>query len=209
MAVTPRDGELAVLLEQEPGRDATRERWILPWEAPRGGEALDDSAHRVARVAIGATPSWLSQVGAFSGGRHPGDSDLSIGYVALVPLGADAPGDDREWRPVRNLDGLGERQASIVQGALAAIRDRLDLYPVAFRLLPTAFTLSELQQMYELLLGRRLHKASFRRALQAAYLVEPTDEWRSEGRGRPAQLYRYSPKRRRRARRGVRFDLLG
>jgi hypothetical protein len=62
--------------------------------------------------------------------------------------------------------------------------------------------------MYELLLGKRLHKASFRRALQAAWLVEPTDEWRSEGRGRPAQLYRYAPKKRRKGRRGVRFDLL-
>src|SRR4029077_5581814 len=80
--------------------------------------------------------------------------------------------------------------------------------PISLRLLPATFTLSELQQMYELLLGKRLHKASFRRALQAAWLVEPMDEWRSEGRGRPAQLFRYLPKKRRRAHRGVRFDFL-
>ena len=88
------------------------------------------------------------------------------------------------------------------------IRSQIDQSPVAFRLLPTTFTLSELQSIYERLLGRRLHKASFRRALQAAYLVEPTEEWRSEGRGRPAQLFRYAPKKRRATRRGVRFDLL-
>jgi len=41
--------------------------------------------------------------------------------------------------------------------------------------------------------------------LQAAWLVEPTDEWRSEGRGRPAQLYRYSPRKRRPAQRGIRL----
>jgi 8-oxo-dGTP diphosphatase len=74
--------------------------------------------------------------------------------------------------------------------------------------LPQRFTLSDLQRVYEIMLGRRLHKASFRRALQAATLVEPTDEWRSEGRGRPAQLFRYAPKRRRRVRRGLRFDLV-
>jgi hypothetical protein len=91
---------------------------------------------------------------------------------------------------------------------MRAIQARLDQAPIAFRLLPAKFTLSELQQMYELLLGKRLHKASFRRALQAAWLVEPTDEWRSEGRGRPAQLYRYSPKKKRRAQRGVRFDFM-
>jgi hypothetical protein len=39
--------------------------------------------------------------------------------------------------------------------------------------------------------------------------VEPTDEWRSEGRGRPAQLFRYAPRKRRGGRRGVRFELLG
>jgi 8-oxo-dGTP diphosphatase len=89
------------------------------------------------------------------------------------------------------------------------VRDRLDQAPIAFRLLPPTFTLTELQAMYELLLGRRLHKASFRRALQGAWLVEPTEEWRSEGRGRPAQLFRYAPRRRRSARRGVRFELLG
>lgn len=206
MALTPRDGELVVLLERQ---GDGRERWALPHDAARADEGLDDAAVRLAREAIGAAATWISQIGAFSGGRHVSDADLSVGYIALVPGSAPAT-DDSAWYPIDRLPPtLGERQRAIVQGALDAIRDRLDLYPIAFRLLPTSFTLSELQQMYELLLGRRLHKASFRRALQAAYLVEPIDEWRSEGRGRPAQLYRYAPKRRRRSRRGVRFDLLG
>jgi 8-oxo-dGTP diphosphatase len=114
-----------------------------------------------------------------------------------------------EWFLLSELPPLAERQSQMLQESVAAVRDRLDLYPVAFKLLPATFTLSELQHMYELLLGRRLHKASFRRALTAAALVEPTDEWRSEGRGRPAQLYRFGPRKRRRGRRGVRFDLLG
>jgi hypothetical protein len=91
---------------------------------------------------------------------------------------------------------------------LAAIRARLEQAPIAFSFLERDFTLSDLQQTYETILGRRLHKASFRRALQAAFLVEPAGEWRSEGRGRPAQLYRYAPRKRRNARRGVRLDLL-
>ena len=104
------------------------------------------------------------------------------------------------------------RQKALLDLGLAALRDRMDVTPVAFHLLPRTFTLSELQEVYEILLGRRLHKASFRRALQAAYLVEPTDEWRSDGRGRPAQLFKFAPRKRRShqvARRAVRFDLLG
>jgi 8-oxo-dGTP diphosphatase len=97
----------------------------------------------------------------------------------------------------------------MIDTALQLIRTRLDQSPTAFRLLPPTFTLSQLQEVYELLVGRRLHKASFRRALHAAWLVEPTDEWRSEGRGRPAQLFRFAPRKRRGGRRGVRFDGLG
>lgn len=125
----------------------------------------------------------------------------------MVASGSDGPvGDQAAWYPVDELPAIAPRQRSIVEAAMQAIRARLDQSPIAFRLLPPTFTLSQLQEIYELLLGRRLHKASFRRALHASWLVEPTDEWRSEGRGRPAQLFRYAPRRRRGSRRGVRFE---
>jgi 8-oxo-dGTP diphosphatase len=112
------------------------------------------------------------------------------------------------WFTLGDIPQLAPRQRQILDTAVSMIRGRMDQSPVAFRLLPQMFTLTELQQMYELLLGKRLHKASFRRALQAAWLVEPSDEWRSEGRGRPAQLYCYAPRKRRPAQRGIRLDLL-
>jgi 8-oxo-dGTP diphosphatase len=133
-----------------------------------------------------------------------------VAFLALVPSGTPAPiGGDAAWFPVDDLPPIAPRHGAIVDAALRAVRARLDQSPIAFRLLPPTFTLSQLQDIYELLLGRRLHKASFRRALHAAWLVEPTDEWRSEGRGRPAQLFRYAPRKRRGARRGVRFEGLG
>jgi 8-oxo-dGTP diphosphatase len=110
---------------------------------------------------------------------------------------------------VDELPPVPPRHRAMIDAALLAVRARLDHSPIAFSLLPPTFTLSQLQEVYELLIGRRVHKASFRRALHAAWLVEPTDEWRSEGRGRPAQLFRYAPRKRRGGRRGVRFDGLG
>ena len=210
VALTPRDDQLAVLLERRTEAREKSARWMLPWSASRNGEGLDDLARRAIEPVVGSAPIWSTQVGAFSNGLHPGDSDLSIVYVALVPMGeATVHGDEFQWFLLSDLPPLTERQSQMLEASVNAVRDRLDLYPVAFKLLPATFTLSELQHMYELLLGRRLHKASFRRALTAASLVEPTDEWRSEGRGRPAQLFRYGPRKRRRGRRGVRFDLLG
>jgi 8-oxo-dGTP diphosphatase len=181
----------------------------LPWVSLESGASLDAVAARLVREQLGRAPSWVAQVGASGDGkRHPSGAPLSILFVAVVPVGTPAPA-EMEWLAIGELPALGARQQAMVPAAIAAMRDRMDLAPIAFRMLPSEFTLSELQQMYELLLGRRLHKASFRRALQAAYLVEPTDSWRSEGRGRPAQLFRYAPRKRRGIRRSVRFELLG
>jgi 8-oxo-dGTP diphosphatase len=206
VVLSPRGGALALLLVRTPA--GTRERWSLPWDAPSPGEGLEDAATRIVRGLLGAPPALVEQVGTLSDGRrHPGSVDVSVGIVALSPLDAGAPTADAEWFPLGMLPALAPRHRAIVERASSMIRQRVDQSPLAFRLLPPTFTLSDLQGVYELLLGRPLHKASFRRALQASYLVEPTDEWRSEGRGRPAQLFRFAPKKRRGARRGVRFDL--
>ena len=200
-------GQLAVMLARSPDG---REKWMLPWDAPRPGETMEASASRIARSIGVGEPSWLEQVGAYGDSRrHLSEADVSVGYAGLVAMGTPSPvGGVYAWFPLAEVPQLAPRQRMILDGAIGIVRGRMDQSPVAFKLLPQMFTLTELQQMYELLLGKRLHKASFRRALQAAWLVEPTDEWRSEGRGRPAQLYRYAPRKRRPAQRGIRLDLL-
>jgi 8-oxo-dGTP diphosphatase len=200
-------GQLAVMLARAP---EGREKWILPWDAPRPGETMEISATRIAKSVGVGDVSWLEQVGAYGDARrHPSDADVSVAYAGLVPIGTQSPvGGVYAWFPLADVPQLAPRQRMILDGAISMVRGRMDQSPVAVKLLPPMFTLTELQQMYELLLGKRLHKASFRRALQSAWLVEPTDEWRSEGRGRPAQLYRYSPRKRRPAQRGIRLDLL-
>ena len=204
--VTAMGNELAILLARNSG---DRERWSLPWRVPQIGESLDAAAARIAEEALGEPPNWAEQIGAFGDGkRHPSEVDVSVAYLGLVAHETASPHAGYTWFQIADVPPLSPRQRAMVEGATRAIQRGLDQAPIAFRLLPVTFTLSELQQMYELLLGKRLHKASFRRALQAAWLVEPTDEWRSEGRGRPAQLFRYLPKKRRRPHRGVRFDFL-
>jgi 8-oxo-dGTP diphosphatase len=202
--------ELAVLLVRQPGQP-----WTLPWAPVDGRDTLDAVAARIAQHAAGERAGWLEQCGCIGGpARHATNAPLSIAYVGVVP-----PPDGRvarsrgpagsAWHSIGAMPPLSPRQRAMLDAALLRLRERLDHAPVAFRLLGETFTLSDLQSVYELLLGRRLHKASFRRALLAAHLVEPTNAWRSEGRGRPAQFYRYAPRRRRASRGGVRFDTLG
>lgn len=208
VTLTPLDDDLGVLLV--PLEGAGRERRALPWDARRDGEGLDEAARRVAHEALGRAPALVGQVAAHADGRrHPGGSEISVGYFALVPLGTAADPAAGEWVPLARVPALPPRHRAILGDALDRLRHALGDEPIAFRLLPPVFTLTELQSVYERILGRPLHKASFRRALQGAFLVEPTDEWRSEGRGRPAQLFRYAPRKRRADRRAVRFDFAG
>jgi len=209
---TPRGRQLAVLCVRAADPRA-REHWQLPSDRTEGDESLESAARRVVRAASGLDPAWIEQVGAFADGlAHPAGAELSVAFVAVIPSSADerAAG-EHAWFSVSEPPLLPARHRAMLEAGVGALRTRVDYAPIAFHLLPPQFTLSELQRMYELLLGRRLHKASFRRALAAARLVEATEEWRSEGRGRPAQFYRFAPRTRsgaRRAARAVRFDLL-
>lgn len=204
---TVRNGQLEVLLLKT--SDA-REKWILPWDQPRPQEVLETTGQRIVREVVGTSAAWIELAGAFGeGNRHPGDAEISVAFAAVLPGTSATPKDlQLVWHKVADLPSMTQKRRSVLEAALSAVRFRLEHSPIAFRLLPPLFTLSELQQIYEVLLGKRLHKASFRRSLHAAEIVEATDEWRGEGRGRPAQLFRYAPPKKRRSGRGIRFDAL-
>lgn len=203
---TIRNGQLEILLWKT--SDA-REKWILPWDQPRPQEQLETSAQRIVREAVGSAAPWIELAGAFGeGNRHPADAEISVAFAAVLPGAPQLKDPQLVWHRVSDLPAMTQKRKNVVEAALSAVRFRLEHSPIAFRLLPPLFTLSELQKVYEVLLGKRLHKASFRRSLHAAEIVEATEEWRGEGRGRPAQLFRYSPPKKRRTPRGIRFDAL-
>ena len=200
--------ELQICLVQRAG--APRGEWHLPSRIAHADVSLDESALAIATTVLGRDPNLLRQARAVVTRAHAGPPTLSVVYFGLTQRETHLdPSRPAAWVPLSRLPRLAAPQGEAIEIALSEMRRRVDEDPVAFALLPEQFTLSELQLVYELLLGHRLHKASFRRALLAAVLVQPTEEWRSEARGRPAQLFRYAPKRKRRSRRALRFDLLG
>jgi hypothetical protein len=167
-------------------------------------DSLATTAKSLASKTVGTAPKWMTQVGAFTEGAHPADCPLSVAFVAVYSEGTVK--DDAGWVRADTAQ-LPARQKALLKATMGTLKQAVEYEPLAFHALPATFTLRELQQVYELLLERELHKASFRRSLQAARLVDPTKQWRIEGRGRPAQLYKYSPKKRKGAARGVRFEI--
>jgi 8-oxo-dGTP diphosphatase len=203
LAVEGRD--VVVLLQRQLQRGGGS--WRLPSATWRGRPNLDDTAATLIRGALRSDATWREQVGAFDAGPRYHQPGLSVVFAVLSAHGAEVPVGSA-WCDLAKLPrDLALRQRLAVRAAVTHVRNRMDQVPIAFRLLPPLFTLSELQRVYEVLLGHGLHKASFRRALQAAKLIEATDQWRRDGRGRPAQLFRYAPTRGRGQTRALRFEM--
>ena len=173
---------------------ATRRAAELPWASLRQDQRLASATMSLLEEALGGNAGWLMQLGAYDSPGHPSNLPLSVAFVAVARSGTTVP-EGFAWVPANEADGLHARQAELATDALKFLRSRTAIDSIPFRLLPSQFTLAELQQAYEVLLRRRLHKASFRRALQTANLIAETEEYRSAGRGRPARLYRYAPRR--------------
>ena len=79
----------------------------------------------------------------------------------------------------------------ILATGIARLRAKIKYRPVVFELMPSTFTLFQLQRAVEALAGRLVHKPNFRRLIEQQELVEDTGATASDALGRPARLYRF------------------
>ncbi|HJQ58984.1 MAG TPA: NUDIX hydrolase [Vineibacter sp.] len=153
------------------------------------------TARRILRDKAGIALSYLEQLYTFSGKvRDPRGWSLSVAYYALVQ-----PDDLRssgarpvELVPVERVPALPFDHNRIVEAALARLRGKATYSSLPAFLLPPTFTLTQLQEVYERVLGQALDKSSFRRKIEAQGVITPAEAMTRGGRHRPAQLYRLS-----------------
>lgn len=181
-----------VLLKRE--REPYKGRPALP-----GGyihaEEDDDSlaaAKRVLREKTSLSSPYLEQLYTFANGtRDPRGWSASISYYALVNSDVLLVQDTDHFLlyPVDELPELPFDHNRIVDFAVARLRNKSTYSALPCHLLPELFTLTELQQTYEKVLGHRLDKSAFRRKINELDFLESTEEIR-KGVHRPAQLFR-------------------
>lgn len=193
-----RESKLQVLLVQrkEPPYAG---QWALPGGFVHIDESLEAAASRELYEETGVQEAYLEQLYTFgSPERDPRGRVVTVAYFALVPADAivqlSAGGDASrvEWFPADNPPPLAFDHSEIVSYALRRLRYKLEYTAVGFELLPEHFTLSELQAIYEHILGIKLDKRNFRRRILEAGVIEAT-AYQKTGDGRPARLYRYRP----------------
>ncbi len=178
-------------------------RWALPGGVLRIDldKTLDDAVQRVAAERLGVHLPHVRQLCAVGGARRDPRAPwaLSVVYRALVPLEAFAPTPGKRLASLRWVQAeeaatdahLAFDHAQLIAQAVSAMRADVEALDLPAGFIPPDFTLTELQQLCEALLGRRLDKSSFRRKLDERNLVEPMPgEMRAAGAHRPAQVYR-------------------
>jgi 8-oxo-dGTP diphosphatase len=190
--LTLREGTLHVALarrEAEPHAGA----WTLPggWVHVDEDEDALGAAGRILRAKSGLDSPYLEQLRTFAD-RHRDERgwSVSIAYYALVPR-ARAESQAVQWRPVDEIRSLPFDHLEILRAAVDRVRSKTAYSSLPVHLMPSTFTLSELQRVYEQVLGTGLDKRTFRRRIEELDLVEAAPGAKDEGAAhRPAQRYR-------------------
>jgi len=196
---TIRDGALHVLLVRR-GVAPFAGRHAIPGGFVDEAESLDAAARRELAEETGVRDVYLEQLYSFGDpGRDPRGRVVTVAYFALIaadraPLKAGSDAAEARWFPAAARPPLAFDHGRILDYALERLRNKLEYTTVGFQLLPDTFTLSELQAVYEAILGRHLDKRNFRRKIALLRIVTPLREWRRTGR-KPARLYRFSAAR--------------
>ena len=171
-------GQLKVLLQKRPFEPRQGE-WSLMGGFVKRDEDVDEAAKRVLFQLTGLHDIYMQQVGAFgSVNRDSGDRVVSVAYFALVEADVNdelTHQNSAYWESINEMPPLLFDHRDMVERALNCLRALLHSQPVGFRLLPPLFTLSQLQQLYEAILGKQLDKRNFRKRINEMNYIEKTD----------------------------------
>jgi 8-oxo-dGTP diphosphatase len=158
-------------------------------------EDLDQAALRELREETGVSDVYLEQLYSFGKpDRDPRGRVITVAYFALISadrkLKAGSDAAEADWYPTDHLPSLAFDHGAILSYAIERLRNKLEYTTVGFQLLPEKFTLTELQEVYEAILGKKLDKRNFRRKMSILKILKPLPEYRRGGQ-RPAQLHRF------------------
>lgn len=187
------------------------DKWCLPGGFIRMDETLEEASLRTLEEKTSVKDIYLEQLYTFGEiNRDPRTRVIGVAYMALVNKKDTKivdEGKNTDWFTIKQINGelvlendrgitvksssLAFDHGKIIEYGLFRIRNKLEYTDIAFSLLPDEFTMAELQQVYEVILDKKLTKANFQRKIKDK--VECLNTYKTGG-FRPAMLYKYRGK---------------
>ncbi|MFC5046594.1 NUDIX domain-containing protein [Aquimarina hainanensis] len=194
-----KDNILSVLLIK---RDIPpfQEYWALPGGLVKEEESLEAAVERELKEETNVTIDYLEQLYSFGEvGRDPRNRVISITYFGLVKpehytIKADTDANDVQWFDIQELPALAFDHTTIIEAAKERLKNKLTYEPIGFDLLATKFLFSDLEKLYTTILEKKIDRRNFRKKILGFGILEELDEKVSEGRGRPANLFKFNKK---------------
>lgn len=191
-----KEGSLEVLLVKH-AEGISKGKWGLPGGWIKKEEGMDAAAHRLLRELTGLDHVYLEQLKAFGNPhRFPMGRVITIGYYALVKrenynLKAGFTASEAKWHKIKEIPDLIYDHNEILAYSLENLRKKVRQAPIGFNLLPEKFTLLQLMQLYEEILGVEMDKPNFRRKFLRMKLLVDLNEKQKDVSHRAAKLYRF------------------
>lgn len=168
--------------------------WSLLGDLVRPDEDLEDAPYRVLKDRTGLHDVYLEQVQAFGKlHRHPSGRVITIAYYSLVNIKSHKlklTHNELHWHNIRDIEKLAFDHKLILDTCVERLRDRVMEHPIVFNLMPDKFSLRELQDLYEAILGIELDRRNFRKRIFLKGWLVDINEMEEDVPHRPGKLYK-------------------
>ena len=206
------DQKLKILLIKKVINKKGNFQYAIPGDLLDNSEDLLSGAKRILKNLTSLDKLYLKQFKAFGDPnrtkdkkdqswlnlyrKNPKERVVTVGYLSLVKMEDYIPqassfASDAEWVDFNSIpDNLAFDHNEIINSGLRYLRTQLD-HKIISNLLPSKFTLSQLQYIYEILLDEKLDKRNFRKNISKISVIKKTKEKQEGVAHKPAYLYTY------------------
>jgi 8-oxo-dGTP diphosphatase len=189
------NNELKVLLIKS-DLEEFNNQWSLLGDLVSPEEDLDNASYRVLKVRTGLEDVYLEQVYTFGqASRHPAGRVITTAYYSLINIKdhqLKLSDNELHWHPINEVSTLAFDHKKILDTCLQRLQSKIEEHPIVFNLLPEKFSLRELQNLYEAILGVKMDRRNFRKKFFLMNWLEDMNELEQDVPHRPGKLYRFN-----------------
>jgi 8-oxo-dGTP diphosphatase len=170
-------------------------KWSLLGDLVKPEEDLDAAAYRILKQRTGLNDLYLEQVHTFGEvGRHPAGRVVTAAYCSLINIQnhrLKILDNELHWHDIESVCDLAFDHKRILDICYAWLQKRVQEHPLGFSLLPSKFSLRDLQNLYEAILNVKLDRRNFRKKFFTMDFLVDIGEEEKNVPHRPGRLYKF------------------